>query len=472
MKNVNRDFMALLFGRLLQIVITLFTLRVSTTILPEEELGTVYFVVAIQAFFVLSFISPIGQYFTRQTNCWFVGGVLRKNLFKYSLYLLLIAVVAFLLLSLTRLLGITDLSFDLILIISCLIFSQSANQTIVPLFNMIEHRYAFVTFNLMTALLSAIFSFLLLIYWSETSISWLLGIVLGNMTVTGISVWWMKNNIHQNNNAREPKNNNVSEVVSFALPIAFSTFFMWFLASGYRVLIEHAYGLAFLATLGVGLAVSCQIFSIVESLLMQYFVPALYRNIGGVCKDTRLKFINQYISTVIPIYFSLAIFLTFAIEYIFPFLVAEKYYTSYMIAVYGVWVELFRVLTNAFAITGQIEKVTSRTVLPYIIGSTVLASTLSLNYYLKLEINVMFLLIASNALVLIYMVVKMNSLQRVSLPIKNISILGVSAIPAVFFLIWGNITQEASINSLLLLCIGVVIYFLGFVFSFGKLKND
>ena len=61
---------------------------------------------------------------------------------------------------------------------------------------------------------------------------------------------------------------------------------MWFLNSGYRMIVEKMYGLEFLAFLGVGLAVSSQVFAIAESLLTQYFIPELYKNSENSTKET------------------------------------------------------------------------------------------------------------------------------------------------------------------------------------------
>ena len=326
MLNVNRDFIILLFGRLAQILITLVSLRVSTTMMADSELGLVYFVIAIQAFFVFSFISPVGQYFNRQTNSWFVSGVLKKYLFNHSLYVFLVALVAFLFLILARELGFLDLSVYLIFIVSCLILFQSLNQTIIPMFNMIENRYAFVIFSLLTAGFSAFFSWLLLFYWNNVASSWLMGVVFGNLIVNLSAFLWMNLYVKEIEKTVQQRSNNINRVVAFALPIALSTLFMWFLGSGYRILIEHTYGLSFLAALGVGFAVSGQLFATAESLLTQYLTPALYRNVSNTSKHKRMTYLNKYISVAVPTYISLAIFLTFSVKYIFPFLVADKYH--------------------------------------------------------------------------------------------------------------------------------------------------
>ena len=469
---LNRDFIVLLTGRLLQIAITLLSLRVLTSVMPEAELGLVYFIIAIQSFFVFALISPIGQYFNRQTNLWFSTGLLYKCLFNQSLYILLVALITFFLLAGSKLFIGMELSVALIAIISGLVFSQSLNQTIIPMINMIEKRYAFVFFNLLTAVLCTLISFIMLFFWSKTALGWLLGIVLGSMLANGLSLWWLKRKVKLVSSEQSLVTNNISKIASFALPLAYSTIFMWFLGSGYKLLIELSHGLDFLAILGVGLAVSNQIFAVVESLLTQYLVPALYRNVEAVQKDNRLKLLNTYIKTVIPIYVTLAIFLTFSIEYIFPFLVSDMYKGSYVFAVYGVWIELFRTLTNVFSITSHIEKNTTKTVLPYVLGSLILASTLSAEHYFNLDFNVMYVLIFSMAITSFAMIFKMYELQRFSFPLKNVVVIFLVMTPSVLFFMNVNIEAALTFESFLFIFVGGALYLFGLLFYFGKFSND
>ncbi|KJF99856.1 hypothetical protein UB34_00020 [Photobacterium leiognathi] len=86
MKN---DFVILLLGRIIQIGIVLISLRVSTTVLPESELGSIYYLTTLQGLFSLFLINPVGQYFNRNTNKWFSNGVIVKcftNQVKYIFF--------------------------------------------------------------------------------------------------------------------------------------------------------------------------------------------------------------------------------------------------------------------------------------------------------------------------------------------------------------------------------------------------
>jgi O-antigen/teichoic acid export membrane protein len=468
--RIDRDFIVLLSGRLLQILITLFSLRISTTIMPESELGLVYFIIALQNFFVLFLISPVGQYFNRQTSMWFFSGILKRCLFNHSVYIFLIATFSFVFLVISKLIGFLELSLYLISVTSFLVFIQSLNQTIIPMLNMIEKRYAFVFFNLFTTVFCTAFSFFLIVYWSSTALSWLLGIALGCGVSSIITYIWLRRYVELDSSPRENNIHNIKNIAKFALPIAFSTVLMWFINSGYRIFIEDSFGLEYLAILGVGLAVSSQIISAVESLVAQYLIPVLYRNITDANYNERTVFINQYISSAFPIYISLAIFLTFSIENIYPYLVSNKYHSFYMIAIYGVWIELFRVLTNVVSIVSQIEKKTSKTVLPYVVGTFFLALSLALNNYYDNYFDVMYFLIISSLIVFLVMAFRMYTLQNFSYPISKFLLVVFSVLPCALYFSCLSSSIDVSISGFFLLSIGVGIYLLGLMLYFGKFK--
>lgn len=468
--KINRDFLILLFGRVLQILITLLSLRISTTVMPESELGLVYFFVALQNFFVLFLISPVGQFFNRQTSMWFYSGVLKRSLFNHSVYMSCIAILSLVFMFFIKTINLLDLSIYLIFLASFLVFIQSLNQTIVPMLNMIEKRYAFVFFNLLTTILCTLFSFLLVTYWESTALSWMLGIAIGCVLTSLLTYVWLKEYVKLECSPKFDDINSIRDIARFSLPIAFSTVLMWFLNSGYRVFIEGSYGLQFLAVLGVGLAVSNQIFSAVESLVTQYLIPGLYRNIKDANESKRLEFINEYISSTFPIYISLAIFLSFSIEYIYPYLVASKYHSSFIFAVYGVWIELFRVLTNIVSVVSQVEKKTSKTVLPYVVGVMFLALSLVVNDLYNNYLNIMYFLIFSALIVFVIMTNRMYTLQKIGYPLKKILIIVTSVIPSALYFSYLGSSIDVSFNGFFLLSFGGSIYLLSLILFLGKCK--
>ncbi|TFH92998.1 hypothetical protein [Vibrio ouci] len=465
------DFIILLAGRLIQVALTLVALRVSTTILPQLEMGYVYYLIVLQSFFTLFLISPVGQFFNRQASKWYDNNIIYSNYIKQVVYISLISVLSTIVLFFAKLLGYDLPSYSLLVVSSCLVLSQSSNQTIVPLLNMLGHRRAFVSFSLITAIFSLLMSFIFITFFGATAFSWLLGIVVGNLIVTIIATLWFKTTLTNN---QSNAGIDLAQLRRFCLPIAIATIFMWFLNSGYRMVVEGVYGLEFLAFLGVGLSVSSQVFSIAESLLTQYFIPGLFKKSEVDCEISRTNLVNSYFSLVIPLYVSLALFLTHSIEYFFPYIIAEQYYDAYHFAIYGAWIELGRVLTNAFAIVSQVERKTSKFLFPYAFGAVFLFLSMSLNNEFYSVVSIETLLVTSGFIVLITMYFFMKRSLKFTIPIKGIVLFNLFTLPAIIFFNLFNIPTSISIASLILCFIGGLIYILGvflaYFFSFKYLE--
>jgi len=464
MLSKNHNFSILLIGRVLQIIITLLTLRVSTTILPQIELGSVYYIIAVQSFFSLFLISPVGQYFNRQTARWFMESKLYCIYIKQLFYILTVSLFSVFFMLSASSFGLKVLPYELLLITSCLILSQSVNQTVIPMFNMLENHAEFVFFNLFTALLALIFSYIFICFYSATALAWVGGIVIGNGMVAMIaSLRFRTRNINSINNKVLL---DFVEIRKFCFPIAIATVFMWFLNSGYRITVEKLYGLEFLAFLGVGLAISSQIFTIAESLLTQYLIPKLFKSVENKNSNERELIVNAYFKIVIPIYVSLAMFLTFSVEYFFPFVVGTQYYDAYNFAIYGAWVELGRVLTNTLAVVSQVEKKTTKFVLPYALGAMFLFICILVNDWLQLGGEVKTLLVISSFIVLITMYLSMKSYLSFDLPLKLISYSVLLTLPAIGYFLIFSFNAQLSIENFLMCTLGGCIYFLGVAIAF------
>ena len=58
------------FGRVISVVLLLLTMKVLTTLLPPNEVGRVYLVTSLIAFFSAVFVGPAGMYMNRHLHVW------------------------------------------------------------------------------------------------------------------------------------------------------------------------------------------------------------------------------------------------------------------------------------------------------------------------------------------------------------------------------------------------------------------
>jgi O-antigen/teichoic acid export membrane protein len=141
--RVDRNFLLITFGRVFQLIIGLVAVRVFTTMLSTAEVGNLYLINSIVAFYGLALINPIHMYIYRKIYRWAEEKHLMSCFFVFNGYLLL---VSFISLPLTYLLSkgfgmarsveLSHLMFFLVLYI----FLLTWNQMVLSIINILNHR--------------------------------------------------------------------------------------------------------------------------------------------------------------------------------------------------------------------------------------------------------------------------------------------------------------------------------------------
>lgn len=471
---INYNFLIILFGKLLQILITLISIKVTTYYLSPKEMGNLYIIVTISSLLMLPLFNPIGMYIHRNLNKWKIEKVLFDRMIFFTLIVLSLAVMSLLIIYLysTHITTHIDLSIKESIVI---IFAYSVFVFLSPfvayVLNMLHFRLTFTILIVSTSLCSLVFGYIFVNLFGYSAQNWLFGTLLSNFIFMIFGYIFLKNKLNEQFHGffydfRKITKEKMKSILSFIVPLSVATLFMWLQNSGYRILVEQNLGLEFLGFLGVGMAVSAQIASIVESIAMQYFHPIYYQQITNSTEENRKKAINNLINKVLPIYFMLALFLTFLAQYILELLVDEKYFGAYIFTVFGIWIEFFRMVTNLFGNISQSEMNTKKIMLPYIIGSLltmilVYISSIGNDYKFYLPIA----LLIGGLLTVIVMYFSMQNLIDFKIDLKMLVLSLFISLPyftAYFF----NFETNLLLNLLIVSIFGL--YFLGTVFFIYK----
>lgn len=475
---LDKNIIIIFLGKLVLMLISIVSIKVTTELLTPYEMGNIYIFGVILSFFILFLINPITQYFFRFMNEWKKKSLV-DIIFLLNIYFLFISLSSLLIYPLYAFFNIGN-GFDfksLFLLLFFMIYFQTLNQFIIPVLNMLHYRLSFTILTVLTSLGSLFFAYIFVKLFGNSAQNWLIGIVLSNCIFMIIGFIILRNKLNDKFNGvfynlkkiTKPK---IKSILVFVIPLSIATLFMWLQNSGYRIVVEQKLGLEFLGFLGVGMAVSSQIASVVESIVMQYFHPIYYQKITNVTLEDRKKAINELINKVLPIYFMLTIFLTFFAKYIVEILVAEKYFEAYIFAVFGIWIEFFRMTTNLFGNISQSEMNTKKFMIPYIIGSIltiilVYLSSIHSEYKLYLPLA----LIVGGFLTMIIMYFSMKKLIDFEIDYRLIFWAFIVSIPyfGVYFI---DIESTLFNNIVLVMCFGL--YFLGTIFYIYKkgLVND
>jgi O-antigen/teichoic acid export membrane protein len=471
--KAKSDFLIILVGKILQVILMIVAIRVSTALLEPKEMGNIYIFTTIYTFFVLLLISPFGQYINRHTHQWHEQKSLLDNLGLYSLYLIIISIFSVIVGFLLYSFGVSqeiELEYFLSLLFLFILF-MTLNQTILPLLNMLHYRFSFTILTVLTAFGIIVFGYLFVKLFGSTSENWLLGTVVSNTLFLIIGFFILKNRLNEKFNGffysfKKITKEKIKSILVFVMPLSVATLFMWLQNSGYRILIEHNIGLEFLGFLGVGLAISGQVASTIESIVMQYFHPIYYKQITNATIQERKKAIESFINKALPIYFMLAIFLTFLAKYVVEILVDEKYYGVYIFTTFGIWIEFFRMSSNLFGNISQSEMNTKKFMTPYIIGSLV---TIILVYFSSSKVDYEFYLpialLIGGIFTMIVMYISMKNLIDFKIDFRLIFFSFLVSLPY-FSTYLFNFETNLVLNLLVVGSFGI--YFLGTIYFIYK----
>lgn len=437
--RINKDITILVSGRAIQVLISFFTVSLTTYILDPSALGSLYLLVAISAFISMYFINPVAQYINRYTHHWYQRNQITRVLFYYNFYIFFVSILAF---PIVELVGIFGVSYEMEPIVVSLImffyiYSKSWYQTFVPMLNILEHRMAFVFFTILMQILYIVIAYLLTKIFSPQGYYWFFGQSIAYALVVIASFLFFKQMpqfkadkmIYQSNIRYK-----LQDIWSYSFPLSFGVLFLWLQTQSYNVIIGKYLGNDFLGYLGIGFSLSTAIFGAIESIVNQYFQPILYKSMNDLNHFPIV--IQRIIKNIFPIYFALAVTVTFFAEPIMKLLVDQKYYASSIYLVFGIWIAFFRSTSILIGYIAHATKKTKSLLLSQMIGGA--TALIGVWYFVQTDqykISIPIILLISYLSSFIFMFYSMNKLMPIFMPYRSLirSIVMILPLTLVYF---------------------------------------
>lgn len=365
----KRDLVLVLGGRLINVLVTLISMRVSTNFLDPAQYGELALLLAIQVFCGLFLINPISQHISIHTHTWWDDNTLLARLNAYRRYVLLVACIgALIVLSINA----SKLSYGVAItaaVMLALVAAGTWNTTKIPTLSMLGFRVESVGWASLTLVVCLVTSSMLVL-WIPTATAWLAGQAVGLLAgAIGASRALRK---HSRLPYEQPSVMRLLDrqtLLSYCLPLAIGTGFMWLQLSGYRFLIEKYWGLAQLGFLAIGLAVAGQIAALVESFVMQFVYPYFFRRISGADSIAGQAAMSDLLNALGPSYVLLAGATVLGAPHLLLLLVDAKYADAVIFVSMGAAIESCRMLGNLAGNAAQITRQTSSLAAPYAMGA-------------------------------------------------------------------------------------------------------
>lgn len=363
-----------------------------THFLEPKDYGIYALLTAFQGFCGLFLINPIGQHINRHTHAWWDDGTLLKRLAGYNTYILAVSVFISVVVTAWWLLyPNTDNNIVSSLLaafaVAAMVYLGTWNGTLIYILNMIGFRGGSVIWMVTSSIVGLIFS-TIFAYQYHTAISWVLGQSLGmavGAACAGVALrrHQVARNPILNESLNLPTLLNRQTVLKYCLPLAAATGFMWLQNTGYRFWVGGVWGAAELGILVIGLSISSQLWSIIESLAMQFLNPYFFRHITESKTDKQAgAVLSDMVNVMWPLYAVFAAFNLLFASSLLIVLTDARYHGAVTFVMLGALVELARCTTNLWSYAAQVQRRTTKVILPYGLGALIVwLGTLGISYF-------------------------------------------------------------------------------------------
>ncbi|MBU3599659.1 hypothetical protein ICN28_03915 [Polynucleobacter sp. 30F-ANTBAC] len=444
----------ILTGRFITAIVGILSIRLSTSFLIPYEYGILAVLISIQSFCGLFLINPVGQYINRHTHEWIDHKTLFSKLQRYLTYLIFVGFISGLIVYiwLKNESEIISPYLGYELAIFTMVLFGTLNATYIAILNMMGYRFESVLWLSLTSILGLLFSSVLIQFHPE-GLYWFWGQAVAML----VGYMGAKYQLEKKLQFFSTGSLNLLEkdvLKNYICPLAISTFFIWWLTSGYRIYFESQWGLESLGYLVVGMGVSSAIWAIIEILGIQFLNPYFYRRISLGKIGLGYKAYSDLVNTLGPIYLVLCASNIYVASLLLKLLVTDVYSNASIFVIFGAIIECSRAITNLYGNGAQIEKKISSVIMPYLIASLLFAVGLFLIYTLNLNLNFALIsLLCSSIVMFLLMTFKAIYLYRLRLDWKRWGLgffmIGLSILMSVFMPFNANNTFDAFLDILI-----------------------
>ena len=411
LQYIKSDVGVLILGRLLQVLYSFLSIKVLTATLSVDSVAKYYLILSIIGMFSMGLLSPSGSFHTTKFNELHQAKHLFSSFIILFFFILLCYIISLPFLYLYFINGNhLELSFDFVFIILALelIFGTLAG-TIISSFNMLFHRVRFVIYTNFLLYLGLGFAIFFTTYVSSTELYWLLGIMLAKLIVCILVLWDFKKLFKSEVDLKYLKHclfssNEIKLAIKFCAPLSLSAIAVWTQTNFYRFYVNEYFNLDSLAMVALGFAMATNLSMAFESIINQYLMPHLYKAIYASEKSRKVIYLN-FFNSVIPLYLSFFIFLTYFSPLIIEILATDAYESANQYMIWGIAIEFVRVISRLLSNVLYLESNTKPIMLSSILGAMTLVSLL-FSLINEIRENIMFIpvLIFSSALLSLFII--------------------------------------------------------------------
>lgn len=424
---MNNDLFTIAMVRILQIVTSLFSVRITTHIIEPSEMGKIALITSIYSIFALVFINPLGMYINRYLNEWYKAGILGYRIRTSWYYFMGISFVVFILVAVLQPYIDIDVTWGWTIFLIVGMFTTSTiNQSVISYINMLGHRLAWAIFTLLTIWIGLIASIYCVNHYTTGAEWWITGQLIGILISSLLAILFFRKlllnqyQVHDIEKSKAKNRKDANLIFQFCYPIILGVAFQWIQFQSPRFIIETMYGIEYLGYFIVGYGLTATIFGVFESIAINYFSPILYNKLETTSSTQRISSWNEYATMMICLTIYIAVYTGLMSKQLLHILVDKKYWGISYFLVIGSMVEAGRVIGNVYGILPHFMEKTKALIIPQLVGAIAAVILISLFAHTDYEYGLMIALLLSSLLYVISFHWLMVKLFAISLDIKKI----------------------------------------------------
>jgi len=363
-------------SRVLQFLLLLLTLRLSTEFLTPVDIGMISLVTSTVGLFALFLINPIGMYVNRRLYDWIMQGAIYKYLKMYWAFLFSVNIIAALAIYLLNIFDIwkpnIQIGFFILIICGNLTFT-TVNHLYMSMINMMGRIGWFAGLTVATFGVSLLTAVVLIHLITPNAQYWLIGLLFGQLLigVLGRYIFVYKINYLEIDNSVAIRLNlsSINRVISYAWPIAIAVALGWMQSQGYRYVMEYKISLVELGIFVAGFGISVGLMSGIETILTNYFQPIFYSKISQEKDDGINIGWVEYMECMLPPLWLTTVFIILMAPVLTQILLGENFVGSRDFIVWGAISEFGRVATAAVGMASHARMKTIYLITPNLVGA-------------------------------------------------------------------------------------------------------
>lgn len=373
------------FGRGLQVLAGLVTIKVATTILAPSELGSVNQVMSLAVFGASVVLTPVATYIWRGFFEWLDAGTLRQRLGSYLLFVLSVSMA--LGLTVWAIQDRTSLVYGIGpvwvgLLVALYLLGFSTHTMAASGLNLLGHRLLYIVFGNIAAWSGLAFA----LYLSRAGPrpeTWLLGIY-GGFLLASLSYVLLYRYVRKSTFSA-PHPAGVRETISFdkwkmfmfAWPQVISNGLWWVQSQSYRFILNWVADITIVGLFAAAYMICSVPIQTFETLFNEYYSPTLYRALKAQDAAGIARAWNAYARAYIPAVILFGSFVAGNAGFLVKLLLGEQFQAVAAILIWPALTETMRASLSSLHTLG-IAKVDMTINLPSVIAGALAAPVLVL----------------------------------------------------------------------------------------------